>query len=76
MLIEYQLVMPVPGGASGRGANPVPQGIAGGRASQSFAWRGPAFADAMLDQLGLEMKVEKSPLEVLVLDQVEKPSEN
>jgi len=75
-IYEYQMIMPVPGGAAGRSTNPVPQGIPGDRASGSFAWRGPAFAEAMKDQLGLEMKEEKGPIEILVVDHVEKPSEN
>lgn len=37
---------------------------------------GPAFLDAMRDQLGLKLEAAKGQAQVLVIDHVEKPSEN
>jgi uncharacterized protein (TIGR03435 family) len=37
---------------------------------------GPAFMDAMREQLGLKLDRQKGPVEVLVLDHVERPSQN
>jgi uncharacterized protein (TIGR03435 family) len=36
----------------------------------------PAIKDAMLQQLGLKMEVMKTPVKVMVIDHVEKPSAN
>jgi uncharacterized protein (TIGR03435 family) len=35
-----------------------------------------AIIDAIKDQLGMKLEPAKDPLEVLVVDRVEKPSEN
>ena len=64
----------------------------GGKVDFSLEWtpdrRGPAapgaepdpasltFEEALLDQLGIKLKSAKSPVDVLVLDHVERPSEN
>lgn len=37
---------------------------------------GPAFVDAVREQLGLKLDSQKGPVEVLVLDHVERPSQN
>jgi bla regulator protein BlaR1 len=37
---------------------------------------GITFLEALKDQLGLKLKSQKGPTEVLVIDHVEKPSEN
>jgi uncharacterized protein (TIGR03435 family) len=38
--------------------------------------QGPTFLDAMRDQLGLKLESTKGPIQVLVIDHVEMPSEN
>jgi uncharacterized protein (TIGR03435 family) len=38
--------------------------------------RGPTFQQALRDQLGLKLESTKAPLETLVIDHVERPSEN
>lgn len=37
---------------------------------------GPTFVDAMRDQLGLKLEQAKGPIQTLVIDSVERPSEN
>jgi len=37
---------------------------------------GPSFMDAVRDQLGLKLESQKAPVEVLVVDHVERPSQN
>jgi uncharacterized protein (TIGR03435 family) len=36
----------------------------------------PSIFDAVKDQLGLQLTARKGPVEILVIDRVEKPSEN
>jgi len=37
---------------------------------------GPGFLDALREQLGLKLEAVKAPLRVLVIDKVERPTEN
>lgn len=37
---------------------------------------GPAFSEALKDQLGLKLESQKAPFQVIVVDHVEEPSEN
>ena len=37
---------------------------------------GPVFLDALSEQLGLKLESQKRPVELLVLDHVERPSQN
>jgi uncharacterized protein (TIGR03435 family) len=74
-LYEYELVLPVPGGGA-RGENSASPVAAADTATRSFGWRAPAMADALEHQLGLRMQLQKVKTEVLVVDKVERPSEN
>jgi uncharacterized protein (TIGR03435 family) len=38
--------------------------------------QGPAFLEALREQLGLKLESTKAPLRVLVIDHIERPSEN
>jgi bla regulator protein BlaR1 len=38
--------------------------------------QGPSFQEALREQLGLKLESTKAPLQILVIDQVERPSEN
>jgi uncharacterized protein (TIGR03435 family) len=40
------------------------------------ALQGTSFLEALKDQLGLKLKPTNAPLNVLVVDHVERPSEN
>jgi bla regulator protein blaR1 len=40
------------------------------------AANGPTFQEALLDQLGLKLESRKSNIQVIVVDHVERPSEN
>ena len=47
-----------------------------GATSQAELPSGPSFQEALKEQLGIKLEAEKSPLDVLVIDHVEHPSEN
>ncbi len=51
-----------------------PDEVAGGAAAPADA--GPSFFTALQEQIGLKLESAKGPVEVLVIDSVEKPSEN
>jgi uncharacterized protein (TIGR03435 family) len=48
----------------------------GSAASPDPEAQGPTFLQAMIDQLGLKLEPAKAVLKVMVVDEVEKPSEN
>jgi uncharacterized protein (TIGR03435 family) len=80
-LYEWAFALPtdaVSGG--GRGAtplgNPNPNAVFVFPGPARYAWRGPALAKAVEEQLGLRMLPQDVPVDVLVIDSVEKPTEN
>jgi len=77
-IFDFALVMPVPGGSGGRSESGPPQYALDDprSASERFGWRGPALAEALEEQLGIRMQAQRVPVEVLVIDQVERPSAN
>jgi uncharacterized protein (TIGR03435 family) len=43
---------------------------------ENIAAEGPRIFEAVQDQLGLKLEARKGPVEVIVVDHVEKPSAN
>lgn len=69
--IEYELDLTAPGGdASADLSNPMGKMLAGPGIG------GPALFTAVQEQLGLKLESTKAPVEVLVVDRLERPSEN
>jgi len=62
-VLEWAPERPIP--APGAGAN-----------SQSDLPAGPSFQEALKEQLGIRLESERTPMDVLVIDHVEHPSEN
>jgi uncharacterized protein (TIGR03435 family) len=82
-IYEWEFALPtsaVGGGGRGGGAPlapPNPDAVFVQQSpSKRYSWRGPALADAVEKQLGLQMQPQLVPVEVLVIDSVEKPSPN
>jgi uncharacterized protein (TIGR03435 family) len=57
-------------------SHPNPQGPTQPGANAATDPDGPSFEQAVRDQLGLKLESRKSPMEVMVVDHVERPSEN
>jgi uncharacterized protein (TIGR03435 family) len=62
--------------ASQRGAMGLPQGDGGGAAAAENPDAPPDIFAAFQQQLGLKLQATKAPVDVLVIDHVDKPSEN
>lgn len=73
-IYEWEFALPTPTNIGGV-SDPGPM-IVQPSAIQKNAWRGPAMAAAVEKQLGLRMQPQQVPVEVLVIDSVEKPSPN
>jgi uncharacterized protein (TIGR03435 family) len=54
---------------------PGPDGVAA-QAADSLNFSGPSIFTAVKEQLGLKLETQKAPVDVFVIDHVEKPSEN
>jgi len=55
---------------------PEPSGPSAPNAEATADLRGPEFLVALREQLGLKLESTKAPIEVIVIDHVERPSEN
>jgi uncharacterized protein (TIGR03435 family) len=50
--------------------------LSDGRSSATALAKGPDLFNALEEQLGLRLEMQKAPMEVLFIDHAEKPSEN
>lgn len=77
-IYDWQFVMPIPGGDGRGNSTPPPPGqpAIAPPAANRFAWRAPATAAALESQLGLKMQPQRIPVEVLVVEHLEKPAAN
>ena len=57
-----------------KGAEGSQPGTAGGTSAPELS--GPSIFTAVQEQLGLKLESEKGPVDILIIDHVEKPSEN
>ncbi len=55
---------------------PQPEGPSVDADAEQFREAGPSFMQAVHDQLGLKFKEDKAPIEIVVFDHIERPSEN
>jgi len=55
---------------------PEPSGASAPNADATADLRGPEFLETLSEQLGVKLESTKAPLQVLVIDHVERPSEN
>jgi uncharacterized protein (TIGR03435 family) len=55
---------------------PQPEGPTVDADAEQFRQPGPSFMEAVRNQLGLKFKEDKAPIEIVVVDHIERPSEN
>jgi bla regulator protein BlaR1 len=53
-----------------------PDEVQSGAEAEPAARTGPSIFSAVQEQLGLKLETQKTPVEILVIDRIEKPSEN
>jgi uncharacterized protein (TIGR03435 family) len=78
-IYEYELALPLPGGgARGPDGGIVrpPTASAPDQPTRSYGWRAPAMSNELEHQLGLKLQLQKVRAEVLMVDKVERPTEN
>lgn len=55
---------------------PQPEGPSVDADAGQFRQPGPSFMQAVHDQLGLKFKEDQAPIDIVVVDHIERPSEN